>query len=111
MAEKKKTIDRSRKRGNVSKKKQPISDDGPLPQARNKQSGYALNDDLVEEALISGEYRDLLEIYFGEDLYDELRGLTARARTARTRGGPRVLWWGRGSRGRDTTGLSFSCWT
>ncbi|MGD9262040.1 MAG: alpha/beta fold hydrolase, partial [Desulfobacterales bacterium] len=91
MTEKKKTIDRSRKRGNVSKKKQPLSDDGSLLQARNKQGGYALNDDLVEQALISGEYRDLLEIYFGEDLYDELRGLTTRARTARTRGGPRVL--------------------
>jgi len=91
MAEKKKTTGGSKKKANVSSKKQPISDDGSLPQAGNKQSGYALNDDLVEQALISGEYRDLLEIYFGEDLYDELRRLAGRARTARTRGGPRVL--------------------
>ena len=59
--------------------------------AEERPSGYALQDDLVEDALISGEYRDLLEDYFGEDLYEELRALATRSRRAQVRGGPRVL--------------------
>lgn len=55
------------------------------------RSGYALRDDLVEEALITGEHRGLLEEYFGEAAYADLRLLATRARSARTRGGPRVL--------------------
>ena len=58
---------------------------------KRTHSGYALRDDVVEEALISGEYRDLLETYFGEEVYEDLRSLATRARTERTRGGPRVL--------------------
>jgi len=66
---------------------------GAVPEetTSSRRSGYTLADELVEQALVTGEHRDLLEPYFGEDLYQELRGLTARARTARTRGGPRVL--------------------
>lgn len=60
-------------------------------QSQGRASGFALKDGLVEEALVSGERRDLLEAYFGEELYEELRTLTTRARTARVRGGPRVL--------------------
>jgi pimeloyl-ACP methyl ester carboxylesterase len=58
---------------------------------QEKQSGYALKDDFVEEALVTGEHRDLLEAYFGEEAYEDLRVLATRARSARTRGGPRVL--------------------
>ena len=50
-----------------------------------------LGDEELEDALISGEQRDLLELYFGEDAYEDMRVLAGRARTARTRGGPRVL--------------------
>ncbi|NLI80441.1 MAG: CHAT domain-containing protein [Deltaproteobacteria bacterium] len=57
----------------------------------DKRTGHALRDDLVEEALITGEHRDLLETYFGEEAYEDLRFLATRAQTARTRGGPRVL--------------------
>jgi len=56
-----------------------------------RPSGYALREDLVEDALISGEHRDLLEDYFGEDVYEELRALATRSRRAQVRGGPRVL--------------------
>jgi len=56
-----------------------------------RRSGYALKDDLVEQALITGEHRDLLENYFGEEAYEDLRSLATRAQAARTRGGPRVL--------------------
>lgn len=54
-------------------------------------SGYNLKDQWVEQALISGEYRDQLEQYFGEEVYQELSSLAKRASTERTRGGPRVL--------------------
>jgi pimeloyl-ACP methyl ester carboxylesterase len=50
-----------------------------------------LKDDFVEEALVTGEHRDLLEAYFGEEAYEDLRILATRSRSARTRGGPRVL--------------------
>jgi hypothetical protein len=36
-----------------------------------RRSGYALKDDLVEQALITGEHRDLLENYFGEEAEGE----------------------------------------
>ena len=58
---------------------------------QEKESGYALKDDFVEEALVTGEHRDLLEAYFGEEAYQDLQALATRARSARTRGGPRVL--------------------
>lgn len=59
--------------------------------SREKGSGYALNNDAVEEALITGEHRALLESYFGEEVYEELTTLATRARSTRVRGGPRVL--------------------
>ncbi len=65
---------------------------GPAPQERaERRSGYALNDAAIERDLISGENRDLLEAYFGEDALEDLRALALRAQTARVRGGPRVL--------------------
>ena len=61
------------------------------PQGDVNRTGFALRDDVVEEALISGSHRDLLEDYFGEEAYAELRELAARSRRVRVRGGPRVL--------------------
>lgn len=58
---------------------------------RERPSGYALQDDRVEAALITGDYRDLLEDYFGEDVYEELQTLATRSRRMQVRGGPRVL--------------------
>jgi pimeloyl-ACP methyl ester carboxylesterase len=53
--------------------------------------GFSLRDEEVEDALISGAHRDLLEDYFGEDTYAELRDLATRSKRAQVRGGPRVL--------------------
>ena len=36
----------------------------PKPGKREERSGYALQDELVEEALVTGEHRDLLESVF-----------------------------------------------
>jgi hypothetical protein len=59
--------------------------------AQEKRSGYALKDELIEEALVTGEHRELLETYFGEEAYEDLQALATRAQSARARGGPRVL--------------------
>ncbi len=63
----------------------------PKPRKQEERSSYALKDDLVEQALVTGEHRDLLEAYFGEEAYQDLQTLATRAQSARTRGGPRVL--------------------
>ncbi len=55
------------------------------------RTAYKLHDDAVEEALFSGEHRDLLEAYFGENGYEELVALKRKARGRARRGGPRVL--------------------
>ena len=54
-------------------------------------SGYNLQDDQIEEALITGDHRDMLEDYFGEEVYEELRTLATRSRRIQVRGGPKVL--------------------
>jgi len=63
----------------------------PPEPAEGTVSGQSLNDAQVEEALVTGEHRQLLEAYFGEEAYEELTRMATRARTARVRGGPRVL--------------------
>lgn len=63
----------------------------PKKETQENRSGHALKDDLVEQALITGEYKGLIETYFGEEAYEDLRMLATRAKGARTRGGPRVL--------------------
>lgn len=63
----------------------------PESGAQGRRSGYALKDRLVEQALVTGEHRDLLEMYFGEESFEDLQVLATRAQSARTRGGPRVL--------------------
>src|SRR5262245_24537580 len=45
----------------------------------------------IENALLSGEHAQVLETYFGEAEYAELRQLAARATRRKARGGPRVL--------------------
>lgn len=60
-------------------------------EGRERRSGFRLNDDLVEQALITGEHREDPDAYFGEEAYEDLHALAIRAQSARTRGGPRVL--------------------
>ena len=52
----------------------------PEAGVQERRSGYALKDDLVEQALITGEHRDLLETYFGEEAYEDLHVLATRVR-------------------------------
>lgn len=54
------------------------------------ESPFALNVDLLERALLSGEHGTLLERYFGETEYQELRELALQAQRREVRGGPRV---------------------
>jgi pimeloyl-ACP methyl ester carboxylesterase len=78
--------------GNVNSNKSDIpSRASPEAGGAEGRSGFALQDDFVERALITGEHRDLLETYFGEQAYEDLRFLAIRAQNAQMRGGPRVL--------------------
>jgi len=54
-------------------------------------SAFQLSDARIEEALAGEGHRDLLEAYFGEELYEEFRTLSRQSRGRRVRGGPRVL--------------------
>ena len=54
-------------------------------------SAFKLNDQGVEAALSSGEHSGMLEDYFGEEAYHELRRLAQEASSRSVRGGPRVL--------------------
>jgi pimeloyl-ACP methyl ester carboxylesterase len=56
-----------------------------------RRSAYQLADADVERFLVSGEYRGLLEEYFGEAQYRELSELARRASLRAVRGGPRAL--------------------
>lgn len=87
MAQKPKTRPKSRSQSSRSR----TTTDPSSRKDRERASGYALQDHRVEEALITGDYRDLLEDYFGEEYYEELRALATRARRMQVRGGPRVL--------------------
>src|SRR5262245_23686142 len=58
---------------------------------RALHSAYQLGDADVERFLVSGEYRGLLEDYFGDDHYRELSALAKQASRRAVRGGPRVL--------------------
>lgn len=76
---------------NVGSDRGNVSSNAPETEMTEKRTGHALRDDFVEEALITGEHRHLLETYFGEEAYEDLRLMATRAQSARTRGGPRVL--------------------
>jgi pimeloyl-ACP methyl ester carboxylesterase len=58
--------------------------------SRLLESPFALNADVIERALLSGEHGTLLERYFGETEYQELRQLALQAQRRAVRGGPRV---------------------
>lgn len=58
---------------------------------KSSESGYALKDDKVEDAILSGQHQNLLEAYFGEEGLQDLQSLATRARSRSVRGGPRVL--------------------
>ena len=52
---------------------------------------YSLRADKLEESLATGTDAKLLEVYFGEETYQELCELARGARQRKERGGPRVL--------------------
>ncbi len=60
-------------------------------QSNSNVSGFRLSDDKFEEVLLSGDHAGMLERYFGEQQYEELRELARQANTRSVRGGPRVL--------------------
>lgn len=59
--------------------------------AEVRASAYTLRDEQVEQALQTGQHAGLLEDYFGEEQYRELRELSREAAVTARRGGPRVL--------------------
>ncbi|MDJ0837244.1 MAG: CHAT domain-containing protein [Acidobacteriota bacterium] len=61
------------------------------PEAYQPQSAFELSDEMVTSALTTGRHRDLLERLFGEEEYEALVKLAGKARSRRSRGGPRVL--------------------
>ncbi len=87
MAEQKKSPPRGGRKAAAGRRRAS----GAAPEAFPPPGGFNLPDDAVEAALVTGAHRDLLEILFGEALYEDLRVLAGRAQTARTRGAPRVL--------------------
>ncbi len=56
-----------------------------------RYSGFQVDDADIERLLKTGEYRGILEAYFGEAEYAELVELARRAGQRSVRGGPRVL--------------------
>ena len=92
MATKKKTTASGPRRKSTSRKSSSGAEQKETLEASSiPESGFSLDDEAVEEALITGAHRDLLEDYFGEDVYADLRDLAMRSRRAQVRGGPRVL--------------------
>lgn len=81
----------SRKRGQKTASRAPDKKAVESNDKTLKKNGFSLKDQFVEEALISGEHRDILEDYFGEDLYEELQALALQSRRTQVRGGPKVL--------------------
>lgn len=67
----------------------------PLPPTRRRPaeqlSGWRLRDDVVERALVTGEFARELEELFGPSEYSELRQLAVEAQKRGRRGGRKVL--------------------
>ncbi len=55
------------------------------------RTGYQVRDAEIERLLLAGGHQSLLEEYFGEDSYEELRALAQETARRSVRGGPRVL--------------------
>jgi len=62
----------------------------PSPTA-GVQSGFVIHQEQLEEDLLSGQSRGLLEDYFGPQSYAQLRDLARDAALRSVRGGPRIL--------------------
>ncbi len=74
-----------------SKKSTPADAAAQAVSASAGNSAFKLNDQVVEKYLASGEHSGMLEDYFGEEAYRELRRLAREASSRSVRGGPRVL--------------------
>jgi len=74
-----------------SKKSTPPEAAAQPVSASAGNSAFKLNDRVVEKHLTSGEHSGILEDYFGEEAYRELRRLAREASSRSVRGGPRVL--------------------
>src|ERR1039458_7928671 len=79
-----------KKTANRSGSNRKPADAAPRPTA-TEQTGFGLQTDVIEGALVTGERRGLLEDYFGPENYSQLRDLARDAATRSFRGGPRVL--------------------
>jgi pimeloyl-ACP methyl ester carboxylesterase len=75
----------SKPRVRVRSSERTAAGDGAPPR------GYQLRDDEVERSLLTGESAHLLEPYFGEAGYQQVRELARQAAARSARGGPRVL--------------------
>ena len=62
-----------------------------LKERREQFLAYSYHEEQIEDALVTGQDAPLLESYFGEGTYQELRELARQAKDRRVRGGPRVL--------------------
>ena len=63
----------------------------PAAPTASEGTGFTLEPELLERALLTGESPGLLEDYFGPQSYAELRDLSRDAAKRSVRGGPRVL--------------------
>src|ERR1700754_385800 len=63
----------------------------PVAPAAATQEPVNIKDNVVEDALRSGEHSGVLEDYFGPAQYAELKRLSQDAAQRRVRGGERVL--------------------
>lgn len=61
------------------------------PQRRASPSGYRLRDEHIERALLTGEHAGLLEDYFGQAAYHELREMVQETASITRQKGPRVF--------------------
>jgi len=86
-----KQVRRGRGTKAATRKKLPQPPQTPEKVVPTNVSGYSLRDDQVEQDLLTGQHAGLLEDYFGEQNYRELRELSREAAATSRRGGPRVL--------------------
>jgi pimeloyl-ACP methyl ester carboxylesterase len=61
------------------------------PSLSKERTGFELPAETIERALLTGESSSVLEDYFGQENYSQLRDLAREASTRSLRGGPRVL--------------------
>ncbi len=59
--------------------------------ANHPSAPFKMQPEEIENALVTGQYSDLLKRYFGEREYEQLKALARDASARSVRGGPRVL--------------------